>query len=205
MRLSFLLGWLLIVPILVYAPINVQRRMSEGVIVPLALLAALGLRWLARRVRFGRALQYALVGAALMTSVFLLFGSLLAASNPGRPIFRPVNEIAAFDWLAANAQPNAVILSAPETGNAIPVYTSLRTYMGHGPETLYWQNKTAMLTRFYRDELSDYEYDRLLHPPDPVFVDDLAYLPISYVYYGERERALAGRLKGVGGRSNTDL
>jgi len=191
-RLSLLLGWLLIVPLLVYAPINVQRRMSEAVIVPLALLAALGLRWIARRVRFGRALKYAVTGAALMTSVFLLFGGFLAASNPGRPIFRPANEIAAFDWLAANAEPDAVILSAPETGNAIPVYTSLRTYMGHGPETLHWQDKTAMLTRFYRDELSDYEYDRLLHPPDPVFVDDLAYFPISYVYYGERERALGG-------------
>jgi len=189
-RLALLLAWLLIVPLLVYLPMNVQRRMSEGVIVPLALLAALGLRWIARRVRFGRALKYAVTGAALMTSVFLLFGGFLAASNPGRPIFRPTSEIAAFDWLAANAEPDAVILTAPETGNAIPVYTSLRTYMGHGPETLFWPEKTAALTRFYRGELTTDERDDLLSEnyADSAFRT----MPIRYVYFGERERALAG-------------
>ncbi len=189
LRLSLLLGWLLIVPLLVYLPINVQRRMSEGVIVPLAILAALGLRWMAQRIRFGHVIKYALTGAALMTSVFLLFGGFLAASNPGRPIFRPASEIAAFDWLNANAEPDAVILTAPETGNAIPVYTSLRTYMGHGPETLFWPEKTATLTRFYRGELTADERIDLLNPPhdDSLLNRD----PIHYVYFGERERALA--------------
>ncbi len=188
-RLALLFGWLLIVPVLVYLPINVQRRMSEGVIVPLALLAALGLRWIARRIRFGRAFQYALTGAALLTSVFLLFGGFLAASNPGRPIFRPAEEIAAFDWLAANAEPDAVILTAPETGNAIPAYTSLRTYMGHGPETLHWQDKTETLTRFYRGELDEDERSRLYAGGEH---DSWDYAPVRYVYFGERERALRG-------------
>ncbi|MBN8635866.1 MAG: hypothetical protein J0M07_11130 [Anaerolineae bacterium] len=193
-RLSLLLGWLLVVPILVYLPINVQRRMSEGVIVPLAILAAIGLRWMARRIRFGRALKYALTGAALMTSVFLLFGGFLAASNPGRPIFRPAEEIAAFDWLAAHAEPDAVILTAPETGNAIPVYTSLRTYMGHGPETLYWQQKTETLTRFYRGELTAAERAELFSvtTQDSAFALSYYRLAVRYVYFGERERALAG-------------
>ncbi|MFN8449725.1 MAG: hypothetical protein U0521_14335 [Anaerolineae bacterium] len=44
-----LIGWVLIVPVLVYLPINVQRRMSEAVIVPLAILAAAGLHALAER------------------------------------------------------------------------------------------------------------------------------------------------------------
>lgn len=189
LRLPLLLGWLIIVPILVYLPINVQRRMSEAVIVPLAILAALGLRWLARRVP--RPIRYAWIGAALMTSAFLLFGGFLAASNPGRPIFRPTSEIAAFDWLNANAEPDSVILTAPETGNAIPVYTSLRTYMGHGPETLFWQEKTETLTRFYRGELGADERRQLLDPPS--LVDSSWRLqPIRYVYFGERERLLAG-------------
>lgn len=189
-RLSLLIGWLGIVPLLVYAPINVQRRLSEAVIVPLAILAALGLRVIGRHWRFGRAIRLGLTSAALLTSIFLLIGGMLAASNPGRPLFRPASEIAAFDWLAANAPPDAVILAAPETGNGIPVYTSLRTYMGHGPETLFWQDKTGTLTRFYRDELSATQRAELLYAPEP----DSAlwfYLPIRYVFYGERERAIA--------------
>jgi len=191
-KFALLLGWLLIVPILVYLPINVQRRMSEGVIVPLAILAAVGLRLMARRVRFGRAIRYALIGAAVMTCVFLLFGGFLAASNAGRPIFRPANEIAAFDWLNANAEPDAVILTAPETGNVIPAYTSLRTYMGHGPETLFWQEKTATLTHFYQDELSNHERNSLLDGGIiSTFFGHLYPSPIRYIYYGERERLIA--------------
>ena len=48
-RPALIVGWVLIVPILVYLPINVQRRMSEAVIVPLAVLAVVGLRALAER------------------------------------------------------------------------------------------------------------------------------------------------------------
>ncbi|MBE2267134.1 MAG: hypothetical protein IAE80_02820, partial [Anaerolinea sp.] len=185
-----LIGWLIAAPILVYLPINVQRRMSEALIVPLAILAAWGLRFMARRIRFGGALKFALIGAALLTTIFLLSGSLIATANPGRPLYRPASEIAAFDWLNANAEPGTVILSAPETGNAIPVYAPLRTYMGHGPETLFWQDKTETLTRFYRGELSADERAALLTPP-PFDSALWIYQPIRYVYFGERERALA--------------
>ncbi|MFN8527454.1 MAG: hypothetical protein U0670_02445 [Anaerolineae bacterium] len=43
---ALLIGWMIAVPILVYLPINVQRRLAEGVIVPLAILAAWGIRQL---------------------------------------------------------------------------------------------------------------------------------------------------------------
>ena len=67
-RSALIIGWVLIVPILVYLPINVQRRMSEAVIVPLAILAAAGLRALAEhRVHF--IARGGLIVVSLLTSL----------------------------------------------------------------------------------------------------------------------------------------
>src|SRR5690606_9665964 len=94
-RYALLLGWVIIVPLLVYLPINVQRRMAEAVIVPLAILAAAGLRALANRLP--RPALVPLFVLPLLTSAFLLLGGFLAAMNPARPLFRPAAEVAAFD------------------------------------------------------------------------------------------------------------
>ncbi len=183
-----LIGWVLIVPILVYLPINVQRRMSEAVIVPLAILAVVGLRVLAD---WGvpRLARGALVGVTLLTSLFLLLGGFLAAATPARPLFRPAAEIAAFDWLNQHSQPGEIVLSAVETGNVIPAWTHLRVYMGHGPETLNWQFKTARLEYFYADSMNAAERANFFaHPCGITFT---CAGPIRYVMWGPLERALA--------------
>jgi hypothetical protein len=133
-----------IVPLLVYLPINVQRRMSEAVIVPLAILAAAGLRVLADR-GVPRVLRGALVVLPLLTSAFLLLGGFLAAGTPARPLFRPAAEIAALNWLNKHSQPGEIVLGAVESGNVLPAWTHLRSFMGHGPETINWQFKTVRL------------------------------------------------------------
>ncbi len=183
-----LVGWVLIVPILVYLPINVQRRMSEAVIVPLAVLAAVGLRVLAER-SLPRVLRGALVGVTLLTSIFLLLGGFLAAATPARPLFRPAAEIAAFNWLNAHSQPGEIALSAVETGNVLPAWTHLRTYMGHGPETINWPFKTARLEYFYSDRMSAAERTDFFATPCALAFPCAG--PIRYVLFGPLERALA--------------
>lgn len=184
------IGWLLIVPILVYLPINVQRRLSEAAIVPLAVLATMGLRLLARRWRNRRRIQTAYLIAASLTAAFLLFGAVLAALNPRAPLFRPSGEVAAFNWLNTQAAPNDVVLAAVPTGNALPAFVRARTYMGHGPETLDWPSKTDIVQRFYRGELTDDEFATLFAPPCRDSAG-LCLLPVRYIFYGEAERALA--------------
>jgi len=168
-RNALLIGWVLIVPILVYLPINVQRRMSEAVIVPLAILAAAGLRVLAER-RVTIVARGGLILISLLTSLLLLLGGFLAASNPGRPLFRPAAEVDAFNWLNAHSQPGEITLGAVETGNVLPAWTHLRTYMGHGPETIQWSEKTKMLQTFYADTLTAVQRaDFFAHPCAPTF------------------------------------
>ncbi len=183
-----LIGWVLIVPILVYLPINVQRRTSEAVIVPLAILAAAGLRLLYER-GIPRLVLGVWVGVTLLTSLFLLLGGFLAAGTPARPLFRPAAEIAAFNWLDQHSQPGEIVLSAVETGNVIPAWTHLRVYMGHGPETLNWQFKTTRLEYFYADSMSAAERaDFFAHPCGITFTCAGS---IRYVLWGPLERALA--------------
>ncbi len=183
-----LIGWVLIVPILVYLPINVQRRMSEGVIVPLAVLAAAGLRVLAER-RIHMIIRGALIVMSLLTSVLLLLGGFLAAAHPATPLFRPAAEVDAFNWLDQHASPGEIVLSAVETGNVLPAWTNLRTVMGHGPETLQWPEKTGELEAFYADKMSDNQRIRFL--ADPCAANFACAGAIRYVMFGPLERALA--------------
>ncbi|HVU13426.1 MAG TPA: hypothetical protein VHD90_19240, partial [Phototrophicaceae bacterium] len=183
-----LIGWVLIVPILVYLPINVQRRMSEGVIVPLAVLAAAGLRVLAER-RVPLVARGALIAVSLLTSVLLLLGGVLAAIHPATPLFRPAAEVDAFNWLDQHAPPDQIVLSAVETGNVLPAWTNLRTVMGHGPETLQWPEKTDELEAFYADKMSDPQRVHFL--ADPCAANFTCAGMVRYVMFGPLERALA--------------
>ncbi len=203
-RHLLLVGWLVVVPFLVYLPINVQRRMAEAVLVPLAILATAGLRLIVGRLlplshkgRGGRGVRglrihyrrarNLLLLAVVPTSLFLLLGSVLTAFRHDRPLYYPTAEVAAFHWLNANAEPESVILSSKPVGNLIPVWTPLRAYVGHGPETLDALNKEALVERYFRGELTADERRNLYET-----------MRIRYVFYGSAERALAGEDSAAG-------
>ncbi|RMF77288.1 MAG: hypothetical protein D6737_18170 [Chloroflexi bacterium] len=183
---TLLVGWVLIVPILVYLPINVQRRMAEGVLVPLAILAAAGARLLAvqwskpnRRTQWRRirVITFAIV---LPSSLLILAGSTLTTLTAKPPLFRPTAEVRAFAWLNQHAQPGEVVLSTKETGNVIPAWTNLRVYVGHGPETLFSDQREPQADRFFAGELSAEEREAMLNESG-----------VDYIFYGPAERALS--------------
>lgn len=169
---ALLVTWVLMVPLLVYLPINVQRRLAEGILVPLAILATPALHHLRWRA--------ALMGVLLMSSVLFLFGSSLGALNPSRPLYRPVAEMAALDWLNAHAEENAVLMGTPSTGNLVPARTNLRVFIGHGPETLYALDKEVLIQRFFANQLNEAERLELYKR-----------YHIRYIFYGPLEREFA--------------
>jgi len=179
-RQALLLAWPVIVPLLVYLPINVQRRLAALVIVPLAILAVMGLRWLIHqrpRLRFARPL---LLTAMLATSAFLIFTGCLNALNLMVPIFREAAELRALQWLDQQAPVDSVVLAAFETGNVIPAYTDLRPFVGHGPESLFALTKTDQTEAFFGGQMG--EAERLALYRD---------FSIRYLFYGPLERKLA--------------
>jgi hypothetical protein len=175
-------AWVLIVPLLVYLPINVQRRMAEAVIVPLAVLAAHGLALILRRLPLSaRPRAHALVvGVACLSSVFLLLTTTLGATSRILPTYIPTAALDAFQWLNTHAPENAVVLTSFTSGNLLPAYTELRPYVGHGPETIDVREKELISGRFFADTMTASERQALY-----------ADARIAYILYGPSEAAFA--------------
>jgi hypothetical protein len=173
-------AWVLVVPFLLYMPFNLQRRLIAGAQVPLALLAALGLvAWTENRTRTLRTLLVAWVALASLSNVLLVAGSLLEIGGRPRPAFRPAAEIAAIDELARRAVNEEVVLVAYESGNLIPTRVHVRVFMGHGPETLHYEERQQDLEKFFEPATDDAWRRQLL-----------ARHHVTWVFYGPAERAL---------------
>jgi len=181
-----LIGWIIAMPILVYLPINVQRRMAEGVIVPLSILSVIGLRLLLPILsRYSYRRTWTRWRAALLFSLLLSTGILwlsvtLAAKNPQEPVFRSKDEIIALDWLNTHAEANAVVLALMPTANVVPAHTNLRVFVGHGPETVHSTQKKRLAQAFFADTLTPVQQQDLL-----------VKYGIQYVFAGPQEQQLS--------------
>lgn len=136
---ALVVGWICLVPILVYVPYNLQRRFSEAIFVPLTGLAMLGLTigfgkaGLRRLVsRYGPLL---LVAVSLPATGLLWAGGLVTATRQVAPVYQTTDQVNTYVFLAKSFPPRDPVLSNFEFGNAIPSYGYLVAYTGHGPET----------------------------------------------------------------------
>lgn len=185
-RYTLLIGWVIAAPVMVYLPVTVQRRLAEGVLAPLVILAVAGLRgYLAPRLakRLDRTrrgawrLAFGIVLAlTLPTPALLLVGGAAQAINPSPPVYHPAGEIAAMDWLAAHAPPGSVVLGALKTNNYLTVRADVRVFLGLRTETFRSAEKEAIIEAFFGGTL------------DSVFSLYESY-GIDYVFYGPNEGA----------------
>jgi hypothetical protein len=173
----WLAAWLIVVPILVYVPAPIQRRLVEGYQLPLVVLAVWGLTVGLRRARPW--LAPLTLGASSLTALFLVAGGLVVARNPASPIFHAADQLAVFSWVAARADDRGVGLGAYATGNLIPAYTPLVAYLGLTTETASFAEKRERVAAFYRPNTSDAERQELL-----------AGGRVRYVFFGPAERGL---------------
>jgi hypothetical protein len=173
-------GWALIFPVMIYLPVGVQRRLAEGFWVVPVVLALLfverKLVGVARRVALALAM-------ALMLPASILFAIWALANSraPGAPIFLPVEEVRAFEWLDTNADPHAIVLSGFNAGNALPAYTALVSYIGHGPETLNGAQKQLLAQTVFDGTR-----------PDAERLAALRQTGARYILVGPEERAKLG-------------
>lgn len=198
-HLAVLWLWVLAVALLIYSPLNPQRRFVEGVQIPLTILAASGvITFYLPRLHKTNAFQnlvarpnYSVTGldrllvvllvASMMLSNLYIFAStsVTAAFQQPDPLFRSSDEIAAVDWAGAHLPPNAVVLSAYETGSLIPTRTHLRSVIGHWAETTDFEIKYDRVNEFFGSSPDNKRRAFLLRD-----------LGVDFVIYGDRERAL---------------
>lgn len=163
------IGWMMIFPILIYLPVTVQRRLAEGFWTALIVLAL----YFVERKFAGRARNTAFVlGTALLLPATVLFleGAVVRSVIPSEPAFLTAEEARALEWLDAGTDPGAVVLSGFDAGNAVPAYTGLTAFIGHGPETLNNREKRILVDNVLDESLTDAERLALLRQTGAAYV-----------------------------------
>jgi hypothetical protein len=175
------IGWALVVPLLVYFPFNLQRRMIVLIQVPLALLAARGLMvWLEKHaVKWKHLSIVAYVVVVSFSNLLLILGNLALVARQETPIYRPGDEIAALRCLDAHATQGDTVFSSFKVGNVIPAQTDLRVFAGHSIETLTGDEKQNTIRQFFAASVDD-DWRRTL----------MAEFDLEYVFWGPIEQSI---------------
>ncbi|MBI5651719.1 MAG: hypothetical protein HZC40_14940 [Chloroflexi bacterium] len=197
---TFLWVWLVAVGLLVYAPLNPQRRFVQGVHIPLVILATVGFldlflpwvqrtrafQWLIAQPRYSSAglERFLIVAFLIMFSLsnwyILASVSLTATVEQPYPLFRPLGEAEAVAWLRTQTTRSQVVVGLYESGNYIAARAGNRVVVGHWAETLEWETKFDAAENFFG--VADDAWRR----------DFLTRYRVEYVWFGARERASGG-------------
>lgn len=155
---SLIVAWAVAGSLVLLIPVSFQRKMIEGLHLPLCLLAGLAVAALARgltgglRAR-GKHKQAAerVVLTVMAVAVFALpSNALFVADCLSRlktnnaelmgvlqpPLYLQPGEVAALEWLRHNATPEDIVLSSSMIGSHIPAWCPARVWVGHWAETL---------------------------------------------------------------------
>jgi uncharacterized membrane protein len=180
--------WAATTVVLVYLPFDLQRRLINGLHIPLCLLAAIGLsRWLShsrfklshRRLITNSVVTIGALGTLIVWS-FPLLGMLTppTESETTALFFWQEEEIEALNWLRDNTNSDDVVLASPRVGMFVPGQTGARAFYGHPFETIEAEDKKEEVEAFYRGEI------------------ETAPLPVDFIIYGPSEQAI-GQPKNV--------
>lgn len=198
-KFTILWVWILIAALLLYSPLNAQRRFIQGVHVPLAVLATAGfVQMVLPRWQNGRLWQKLIARPRYETAklrrfvivLFLLFMSFsniylwldvtrIAALTQPDLFFRPIEEVEAVYWLRENTPRTAIVLGSYQTGNLVAAQAGQRVLLGHWAETAEFTEKETAVSQFFDSRTSDTWRQNLLNQ-----------FQVDYVWFGPREQAL---------------
>lgn len=186
-----LLIWAVIQSALLYAPLSFQRRLIEGLQLPLSIAASIAVFWLAKKLWRNRLsdnrrllLLVAIIIFASLTNLGFIAGQSIArgqaSGSQDARRYVPADLAAAFDWLGANAKSGEVVFSSYLTGNLAPSMSGLSVYLGHYGMTLKSAEKGERVRAFYTGELAD-------ETARAIFAEHR----VSYVIYGPFEKEIS--------------
>jgi hypothetical protein len=195
-RGAFLVVWVSMAFLLAYTPFNLQRRFLEGVHIPISLLAAVGLRSLSlglaqsqlvrtiARLGYSRRrsiwlAQSLVIAVTSLSNLYIVGSASVTAWARPSSLFHSSAQLAAFDWLNEHLTEQDVVLASYDTGNLIPAWTGKRVLLGHWAESVNWEERERLVVAFFD-----------VATADGWRVELLRRYGISYIFFGERERAL---------------
>ncbi|MEZ4667335.1 MAG: hypothetical protein R3E39_05365 [Anaerolineae bacterium] len=181
--------WVALVAMLLYAPFPTQRRYLLGVQTPLAVMSAYGwsravlTRFRERRRTLISILYLALTSVAL---IGVIAANGVALSNPRQStnVFYQPDELAAYDWLRHQNQPEDLVVTTFSTngtgnGSRIVAATGQRVFLGHWIETADFEHKMDLIRQFYSSST-----------PDSWRMSFLKDINATYIWYDESAKQL---------------
>ncbi len=165
LRNRLMVAWAAAQALSLYAPIFFNRRLTHGLNVVLAVLAAAGVARAIDRLRQTR-LRALTAGPAVAIIGLLLFGmsTLWVTSQDlsfilgqkGRHLpyyfFLADDYRGALQWLREHGTERTIVLSAPITGNFVPGWSGRSVVVGHNVETVRFDERLDEARRFFTDE-----------------------------------------------------
>lgn len=167
------LVWVVLGILLLYAPLNLQRRFILGLYVPLCALAVWGAAWLSGTSdRHFRLVAIALFILVLPTNLLVMLAARHGIQQYDPMLYLQKDEAAAFQWLRQQGGADHLVLASPHTGLFIPAHTGMRVIYGHPYETVEAEMNKRDVEGFFSGRWSaQQEHDYLsLHGVDYVFV-----------------------------------
>jgi hypothetical protein len=159
-EIKLMIFWILAVLLLIYLPLNIQRRFLEGVHIPFGILAALVflkvynhlMKTIPRYSKWVAAVALLFIAG---TNIYHFVGYISPDNGRGDfpyhvSRFLEAEEHEALRWLALNAEPESIIFSTYNIGNYVPSYMNRRVYTGHWAQTIDFEKKSRDVELFYK-------------------------------------------------------
>lgn len=178
---TFLLVWIISHSAVMYFPLPFQRKLFEGLEVPVVILAVYGLKIIYDN-------YFPKEKKAAFLILFFFFSSLNSVWLPVRLIkelkenkdyYLSYQDWIAFKWMKNHLYSEEVILSSSSTAKFIPAILEKPVYAGHWSQTVDLYDKLQKSRRFYSGENTEEEALE--------FIKDAN---IKVVYLGEREKEI---------------
>jgi hypothetical protein len=190
-QLVFIIIWLATSLVLIYFPVNYQRRMSEGLQFPLVVLATIGILGVYQLIKNQKNQFTSIIFKQRYALAFILF-LFLAGSNlfqlaadfyiysTKTPLaYLDQNLVSAAAWLKNVESDKVIFNSAQNIINIIPAYSGRTVYVGHGVETVNFKSKQDEVDWFFKQ-----------NRPSEVEKNFLSQRGINYLFFGPAERRI---------------
>lgn len=157
---KFLIVWTTINIFLLYFPVNFQRRLVEGLHVPLGILATIGLLFLVQKYKVKKQNSIVILAIIILslTSIFMVYTDFKFIEQDKSDSYYyhiDQNEMKAIKWLGGKTNSNDVILSNWYLGNLVPGIIGRKVYIGHKIQTVDWDTKNKSLDLFVQNTNSE--------------------------------------------------
>jgi hypothetical protein len=173
----FLMAWAVIQFITLYLPVGFQRRLINGLHLPIALLAAYAIILFRRQYSmfiWRLALTLGLISVISITNLQNLLSDIFinfAPAQAGYQIYLSRPEAEMITWLKNHTTLSAVVLSNPWIGNSTAGLAARTVVIGHGHQTVNYLGRSQEWNRFRTGQMSAVELSNWLteHRVDLLF------------------------------------